>query len=539
MSMSQRCCLTLLRHRSTLQLFAERTFPLRPWRAHWRWAASGSDAGLRNALQEAGAAAAVQHAYQQLGQYSGNEAAWQSVTQHILEEGQLSEMGLGDVKNVVKVLAEDVKLTQASFWELMTGRLALTFQAASLNDLMEIGEQYTKIQAYSQDCALVFHAIISRVRKDMSIHSMEPPELVKLMAIFGRAGASSKSLSRVTAQLFNEMEDRISEGVEDFNVEDCISLIDSMAKFRAVKVPVLQELGKEVLHSQLPELTGQQVCAVCHAYGELGWRHDTVFKTISTEILEENEELKSARVYGFEHTKPVKYSGSDIAFVTFAMLRLKMHRGNTSWYKWADTYRELLDILTLKLEEQLTSMEASALAAASFVLGRARRGTDTLYKAMYGRIMQILAESEDRQQQPVTECRLQDELARFLHGLSMMGPSRQKDLDTQPLLQWLCKHVYTFVLSDFILVNRYLVAMQCCDRDYLIMLVPFYCSEERSRQLTKDDIQELTNTYNGAKVREGDIPDGLGAHFFWMLGRQYQRLHVEKTGSRRGFQRIG
>merc|ERR1719410_191481 len=99
----------------------------------------------------------------------------------------------------------------------MTGRLALTFQAASLNDLMEIGEQYTKIQAYSQDCALVFHAIISRVRKDMSIHSMEPPELVKLMAIFGRAGASSKSLSRVTAQLFNETEDRISEGVEDFN----------------------------------------------------------------------------------------------------------------------------------------------------------------------------------------------------------------------------------------------------------------------------------------------------------------------------------
>lgn len=373
----------------------------------------------------------------------------------------------------------------------------------------------------------------------MSIHWMEPPDLVKLMAIFGRAGAASKGLSRITAQLFNEMEERISEGVEDFKVEDCISLIDSMARFRAVKLPVLQQLGREVLHSQLPVLTGQQVCAVCHAYGELGWRHDTVFKTISTEILDEHEQIQSARVYGFEHTKPVKYSGSDIAFVTFAMLRLKMHRGNTSWYKWGEMYQELLDVLTLKLEEQLASMDASALAAASFVLGRARRGTDTLYKAMYDRMMQILSEGEVRQEQLESEGQPQNELERFLYGLSMMGPSRAKDLDTQPLMQWLCKHVYTFVLSDFILVNRHLVAMQCCDRDYLIMLVPFYCSEERSKQLTKDDIQELTNTYNGAKVREVDIPDGLGTHFFWMLGRQYQRLHLEKTGSRRSFKRVG
>merc|ERR1711870_5279 len=75
----------------------------------------------------------------------------------------------------------------------------------------------------------------------------------------------------------------------------------------------------------------------------------------------------------------------------------------------------------------------------------------------------------------------QDSLERFLHGLAMMGPTRQKELDTQWLMQWLCKNVYTFELSEFILVNRHLVAIRCFDREYLQMLVPFFCDENNSK----------------------------------------------------------
>merc|ERR1711920_1043354 len=100
----------------------------------------------------------------------------------------------------------------------------------------------------------------------------------------------------------------------------------------------------------------------------------------------------------------------------------------------------------------MSTMTAQPLAAAAFVLGRARRGTDTLYKAMYARMMDLLEVQEQ-----VTPSRgekivfgndqlPQDFLERFLHGIAMMGPDRKKDLDTQWLMQWLCKHVYTFEL---------------------------------------------------------------------------------------------
>jgi len=466
------------------------------------------------------------------------------VSQELLEEGNLSEMGLGDIKRLVRVLAEDVGLTRASFWEAMTGKVAPALKAADLEDLMELAGQYTRIQAYSKDCMPVFQATVNKVRIDMAIHLMESSGLAKLLTIFGRAGAASKGLSRITAQLFNEMEERVLDDVTDFEVEDCIALVSSMARFRVAKAPVLQCFGREVLHSRLPDLPGAHAAALCHAYGELGWRHDTVFRSVSTEILEEHESIQRSRIFGQARTSRVKYSASDIAFVTLAMLRLKMYRGNTSWFRWTDTYQELLDILTKRLETDLPGMCAKPLAAASLVLGRARRGTEELYKAMYARMTEILDGKEgappSKESVHGGEDPPQDELQQFLHGLAMMGPTRKKDLDTQWLMQWLTKHVYTFVLSDFILVNRHLVSIKCYDREYLLMLVPFYCDEDRCKQLQKSDVMELTNTYNGARIREDDIPDGLGRHFFWMLGRQFQQLHVDGVGHRRAaLRRIG
>jgi len=501
------------------------------------------DPVLRSVLIAEGAAAAAQDAFKRFGRYSKNEVAWQRAARQLLDEGSFAEMGLGDVKSLVRVLAEDVGLTQASFWEAMTGRVAPALESAELEDLMELAEQYTGIQAFSNDCIIVFQATIKKVRRDMAIHTMQPRSLTQLLSTFGRAGAASKSLSRITAQLFNEMEDRVLSEVEDFEVEDCIALIGSMAKFRATKVPVLQHLGREVLHARLLEQPGPQVSAVCHAYGQLGWRHDTVFRDVATEILEEHEGVQRARVLGQASVGKLKYSASDVAFVALAMLRLKMYRGNTSWYRWGDNYQELLDVLARRMEDELPRMHARPLAAAAFVLGRARRGTEELYKAMYERMMQLLDERDAqkaREPEYGAEEPPQDDLPQFLHGLAMMGPTRKKDLDTQWLMQWLSKHVYTFVLSDFILVNRHLVAMQCYDKEYLQMLVPFYVEEERCRQLQKSDIMELTNTYNGARIREDDVPDGLGRHFFWRLGRQYQRLHVDHLGARRApLRRIG
>merc|ERR1719291_906635 len=104
----------------------------------------------------------------------------------------------------------------------------------------------------------------------------------------------------------------------------------------------------------------------------------------------------------------------------------------------------------------------------------------------------------------------QYELATFLHGIAMMGPSKRKAdiLEQQPerLMQWLCTHIHTFVLSDFILVNRHLVALGVCEKEYLQMLAnDFYCAPDEGQpdkfiynRLRKSDIMELTQTYNMA-----------------------------------------
>merc|ERR1712178_46412 len=203
------------------------------------------------------------------------------------------------------------------------------------------------------------------------------------------------------------------------------------------------------------ELPAEKVAAVCAAYGDLGWRHDTIFKSVSTEILAESERLQRARAMGTAGSAKTFFSASDIALITDAMLTLKMHTGNTSWCKWEDNYSELLEVVERRLEEELEEMSARPLAAASYVLGRARLGSEELHKAMYDRMMALLEHAEED-----ATAAPQHDLARFLHGLVMMGPTRKKEyLDTQWLMHWMCHHPHTFHMSDLVLVNRHLVSL--------------------------------------------------------------------------------
>lgn len=488
---------------------------------------AAGDAGVRGVLREAGCVAAALHAFERFGRYTANEKAWLGVTQQLLTEGhkELSTMEPHDLRRLIQIFVEDVRVTRATFWAEITDKVLPVLESAKLEDLVELAELYTKIQAWQRP---VFSATIRKVRTEMAIHSMEPPKVVRLLAIFGRAGTGSQELSSLATPLFNEVEDRVLEDAADFDVEDCVGLLTSMALFRAVNVPVLKQLGTQHLHGALSEgqLHGPTAAKICRAYGELGWRHDTVFRNVVKEVLGEHAQWQRARVLG-ETLPLVRYSASDIAMVSLAMLQLKMYRGNTSWFKWGERYRELLDLLMRRLEAELPSMEAEALAGTAFVLGRARRGSAQLHKALYARMTHLLEGAADAMEPP------QDHLERFLHGLAMMGPDRKKDLDAEWLMQWLCNNVYTFVLSDFILVNRHLVMMGCYDREYLQMLVPFYCDPDRMKQLSKSDVMELTHTYNGARIREEDMPDGLGRHFFWALGRRFQRLQVEASRGRR------
>merc|ERR1712054_221883 len=148
-----------------------------------------------------------------------------------------------------------------------------------------------------------------------------------------------------------------------------------MARFQVRDVSVLQQLGRARLHPGLTaqplEMPAEKVAAVCRAYGELGWRHDTIFKSVASEILAENKRMQRARAMGTQGLDNPIFSAADIALIVDAMLTLKMHTGNTTWCKWKDNYEELLEVVERRLEEELQSMSARPLAAASYVLGRA------------------------------------------------------------------------------------------------------------------------------------------------------------------------
>lgn len=493
-----------------------------------------SDAGVQAAFQQGGCEAAARHAFQRFGRYGENEKAWNGVMNQLLTDGKrdLSTMEAAALQRLVRILAEDARVTRVSFWEDLTEVALPVLASSSLQEAVSIAELYAKIQAWQRP---VFNAAVQKVRSEMAMHWMGPADMVRLLNIFAKAGTGSRDISVLSTQLFNEMEDRVLEDATDFDAEDCVGLISSMAHFRASKIGVLQLLGREKLHVAIADgqLHGPKAAQVCRAYGMLNFRHDTVFRGVVEEMLREFLQLQRAKVLS-EPLPEVQYSASDVALVAHALLTLKMYRGSTSWFKWGYAYQQMLDMLTKRLESsELAVMGAEPLASAAFVLGRARRGYSELVVSLYARMMQIL-------ELPGSEELPQEHLERFLHGLSMMAPDRKKDLDTEWLMQWLCNNVYTFVLSDFIMVNRHLVALGKYDREYLQMLVPFYCDPERIKSLTKRDVMELTHTYNGARIREDDMPEGLGKHFFWALGRRYQALVVEGRGPRRApLRRIG
>lgn len=469
-----------------------------------------------------GAEALVAGALERFGTYRQNEVGWDRLLDQVLKDSLTAKMSIQAFKSLVGMLVDNVQVTKASFWDDLTNQALSILPGASLEDLMDVAASYAKIRAWSRP---VFQATIDTVRREMAVHTMDPKNLVRLLDIFSRAGRASH-LSRMSAQLFNEMQDRILEDVHEFTIDDSIAIVESMARFRAVKLPVLQVLGREHIHPGLPELSATAATDLCAAYGELGWRHDTSFKEVATRALNEQEELQRARLLGASEVASPAYTAAALSALCYAMLQLKMNFGNTSWFRWADSYEELVAILERRVEDEVEEMQARPLAAAAYVLGRAHLGSESLCRQMYQRFMRLLELSIDDN---VADEPPQYDLARFLHGLTMMGPSRKKDLDASWLMLWLCQHVDRFVLSDFVRVNRHLVAMGCCDTEYLRMLAKdLFSTKENVRMLTKSDIMDLSDTFNSAGLRD----EHLGRHLFWVLGRRFQKLQAESAGSR-------
>eukprot|EP00927_Polykrikos_kofoidii_P067233 TRINITY_DN62747_c0_g1_i1.p1 TRINITY_DN62747_c0_g1~~TRINITY_DN62747_c0_g1_i1.p1 ORF type:complete len:617 (+),score=100.38 TRINITY_DN62747_c0_g1_i1:40-1851(+) len=513
-------------------------------------------AATGKAIREGTAEDAATDAFRKLGRYKGNEVAWDTWSENLFSS--FAELDIQDFKNVSKILAVDVGLTKASVWERLAVKAGDAISGASLKDLVPVCKSHVRIRAYTKD---VFMATLNRVGRESAIFANEPAELTELLEIFSVAGQTAE-LSRRSRQLFaSVVVDRVVEDFEEentFDVKQCHTIVQAIARLRASELrSSVQEIGRQRIHPALETMSAPDVIALCRAYGDLGHRHDTVFKKITTEILSECEQSQRDLAIGAP-PREILYGAGEIATVMLALLRNKMHRGNTEWCRWEDNYQELLDVLVRKMEDEVGGMSARTLAAAAFVLGRARMGNKELVAAMYSRMMTILEGAEDvspvaasafvgedtERQTLVPDDPPQYELEQFLHGIAMMGPQKRKELDTFWLQQWLCTNVHTLLLSDFVSINWHLVFMGCAEPEYLTMLVEqFYVAvneisgESPIDRLTMTDIIALTHTYNKARLGE----EQLGRHFFWALGCRYQDLHVGRIGTRAraAYRRLG
>jgi len=537
------------------------------------------DPGLLEAVAK-GWDEAAYYAFERYGSYPENTKGWQGFFK-LLDSSHARALETMDPEQIISMLVSlvDAKVTSASFWPALTngtvddvvalraarGGIVQALKSVRRDDrrnwlaeLLVIADHYARIRSWEPT---IFELLNREVRRPgfEAIPVLPPTTLNMLLDIWSKAGAGSQRLSRKATFIFNDAEDRIIEDFEGFDVPECLKLLNSLARFRAVKVPILQRLGREVLHPALErgELHGESAAMICRNYGLLGYRHDTTFKIVAEKIIEENNNYQNARLLGIDLPER-KYTAADIALVCRAMLELKMWKNSTSWFSWGDRYTELVTILFRRVDSEvqarqhdpevaartgadLTSMSPEALAASAVVFGRARRGTPMMYKAMFNQFMDHLQTSKNIEDPP------QEFLEQFLYGIALMGPTKEKkDIEAFWLQQWMCNNLHTLDLGDGILINKHLTSMRCHDDEYLQILVPYYVEEDRLATMTKDDVQNITHIYNRAGIREGDIPDSpdmpdkvLGKHFFWALGRQFQKRHIEDKFARPRLARLG
>lgn len=497
--------------------------------------------------------------------YKDDKVAWRPLLDRLSgpdkdgrDIGYLRKMTMPDLLRFVKILASDAQVTQSSFWEKVTEATRSTYSHTGLDGLednLELARLYTKIGAWHRD---VFEAVFEnnelpgegrqqKVRRLTNLHGMPFKQLVDVLSIFARAGSASLQISGWATRAFNAARERIQEEDpevewQDFSTEQMLSIIDSMARFSTQNnETILRKFGRERLHPKLLQLEPKDVAKLCSAYSHLGFQHHTVFKEVLLAISDEQQQIQRQRILGLTAAgaeEKFRFGSTEMALILDAMLVLKLYRGNNPWFAWGQRFQDLTEIFMRRLEtsKDLEHMAARPLAAGAYALGRAKKGSEGLCQSMMARMMTLLEKDDSdpdksfhRQDFPDAP---QDHLERFVFGIAMMGPSKRKEfLDTEWLREWMCNSYYKLSLQNIVRINRYLVQIRSFDKAYLEVFVEFFCAN--MEQLTKSDVQDLTHTYNHARLGE----EAIGRHFFWALGRQFQQQHVKRVAAKTGRRR--
>jgi len=127
-------------------------------------------------------------------------------------------------------------------------------------------------------------------------------------------------------------------------------------------------------------------------------------------------------------------------------------------------------------------------------------------------------------------------LERSLDGIVHMGEKKKKNVDVLWVTKWMCANVYYLTVRDVAMINRWLADLGYSEHSYYEIFIPYFL--ERIDDLTRSDITAIEATYNKVKMDD----EKMGRHFFYTLGKKFQKEYIDRVGSKKkhtGIERIG
>jgi len=348
-----------------------------------------------------------------------------------------------------------------------------------------------------------------------------------------------------------------------FSNEQLVKVIRTMSRLRISHTSLLAKIGRDRLHKE--KLTAAEAADLARAYGALGYRHDTMFKKWTKELIAQHENRKHGKEDQYEFTT------GHMASILEAMILCKRHRGATEWWDAETDFKDLIEILAKRLLDDLHTLNPAEVASAAWTLGKVRYVDDALSANLLRHLGNLLTnpdvddgsgnnvsieefidtvlaskESEltPKQIQELKEIQSRearasgrDDLERTLDGIVHMGKGKKKTaVDVEWVTQWACQNVYNISFQEVVRINRWLADLGYSEHSYYEIFVPFFL--DNIEQATRDDVKHIADTYNKVKLDD----EKLGRHFFYTLGKRFQQEHVAKVGVRSkigGVTRIG
>jgi len=451
---------------------------------------------------------------------------WHSFAKSVLDnQGGMRRMY--DYQIVSKSLAR-ANYDAAAFWTKFVAKGMTVIGDTRIEDnnmesLVDVAGAIARVRLKDIGFFTVF---VERARSAMHNDEEMPP---------GRVAQFASVISSVKLrdpQAYFAVGQRVIEDPASFSTDDLIRIMASLGNVDYQFEELTRTIGRH-LHPQVLELPHEQRVELAFAYGHIGIRHDTFFKTIVKDLLSAYDEYQKgvaigAREEDLSALRERLYSVRSMALIVDAMITLKMYRERTAWWDKKADFLQLAAMIESQCDDDVVAkMDGRDLAAVAHCMHFSKRYDPGLVRRMVNRYKVLLDGSILDGEQ--------EWLSKFFTHISLTGVRKRKqDLVLQPYAQWLCKNATALELSEVCNLLRRMADLGFDNHEFYKAFIPFFY--DNMQELGMADVGCIVDSFNKVKLHN----DVMGDRFFYKLGLHFQDQVVLKSGeTSKKVQRIG